>query len=79
MIATVDQARAAIAKLPREKINKLVLDILQGMYGEEDSDPTRTTDDWILNFDIEWTQDNIEMVHYYLRHNGLNPSEICRP
>ena len=79
MIATVDQARAAIAKLPRDKINQLVLDIVATVYGEEDSDPTRTRDDWILNSEHEWTNDEIEFVAMHLHRNGLNPSEICLP
>ena len=91
MIATLQQARAAIAKMPREKIDELVLDILQAVYAEcpstdediEDYPPAikaiaadHLGEYDFLNSDIEWTQDNIEMVADRLDHNGLNPEQL---
>ena len=78
MIATIDQARAAIAKLPREKIDALVLGILHAVYGECTTSST-DEDIEVLNSDIEWTQDNIEMVADWIEFNGLTPNQIALP
>ena len=94
MIATLDQARAAIATLPREEIDALVLDILHAVYGECPSTDEDIADYppaikafaadrlglWdFLNSDVEWTPDNIEMVADRLEHNGLSPNQIALP
>jgi hypothetical protein len=93
MIATMQQARDAIAKMPRDKINELVRDIIEAVYGEEIPEATEDDDEetqinasvcaalgetMILNSKHEWSADEIEIVASHIQRNGLNPNQIAR-
>lgn len=87
-IATYDQARRAIAKMPREKIDELVLDVIEALYGEtpcdgdEDDKKSEHLADpesgMILNAGHEWSPDELETVASILHRNHLNPTQLLK-
>jgi hypothetical protein len=87
-IATYDQARRAIAAMPREKIDELVLDVIEALYGEtpcdgdEDDEKSEhladTMSGMVLNSELEWTPANIEQVALHLDRFKLNPTPLSK-